>query len=148
MGGVGYNQQLSEQRASTVREFLMRQGVKPDSIESRGFGMIQPVASNSTATGRQLNRRVDLVVTGEAIGSSAGAIHQAPPVGTRSAVPGQTPPPNLPAGNTANPMPSTPTQNTPGTPINKQLSTAAPARMIVTLSQRSAGPEKTWRRQQ
>ena len=118
VGGVGYNQQLSEQRASTVREFLMRQGVKPDSIESRGFGMTQPVASNSTATGRQLNRRVDLVVTGEAIGSSAGAIHQAPPVGTRGAVPGQTPPPNLPAGNTANPMPSTPTQNTPGTPIN------------------------------
>jgi outer membrane protein OmpA-like peptidoglycan-associated protein len=73
VGGVEYNQQLSEKRAAAVREFLVQQGVKSTDIESRGFGMDQPVATNATATGRQLNRRVDLVVTGQAIGTTAGA---------------------------------------------------------------------------
>ena len=79
VGGVEYNQQLSEQRANSVREFLTKQGVRPENIQSRGFGMTQPVASNSTATGRQLNRRVDLVVTGKANGSAAAITGQQQP---------------------------------------------------------------------
>ncbi len=63
VGGVDFNQQLSEKRAAAVRDFLVQQGVKSTDIESRGFGMDQPVATNATATGRQLNRRVDLVVS-------------------------------------------------------------------------------------
>jgi outer membrane protein OmpA-like peptidoglycan-associated protein len=73
VGGVEYNQLLSEQRADTVRDFLRQQGVKQENVDSRGYGMSHPVASNSTASGRQLNRRVDLVVTGEAIGTTVGA---------------------------------------------------------------------------
>ena len=84
IGGAGFNQQLSEQRASSVRNFLVEQGVRPETIESRGLGMSEPVVSNSTVAGRQLNRRVDLVVSGQAIGTT-GALQQ--PVG-RSSQPG------------------------------------------------------------
>lgn len=69
VGGDEYNQQLSERRASSVRDFLVQQGVPTASVSSRGFGKTQPVSSNETAAGRQQNRRVELVVTGEAIGT-------------------------------------------------------------------------------
>ena len=69
VGGDEFNQRLSEQRAGSVRDFLAEQGVPASSITARGFGKTQPVASNETAEGRQRNRRVELVVTGEAIGT-------------------------------------------------------------------------------
>jgi outer membrane protein OmpA-like peptidoglycan-associated protein len=68
--GVGsdeYNQELSENRASTVRSFLIDQGVPASAVTAQGFGKTQPVASNDTAEGRQKNRRVELVVSGDAI---------------------------------------------------------------------------------
>jgi len=71
VGGDEYNQGLSEQRADSVRDFLVQQGVPAASISGRGFGKTQPVASNETTEGRQQNRRVELVVTGEAIGATA-----------------------------------------------------------------------------
>jgi outer membrane protein OmpA-like peptidoglycan-associated protein len=71
VGGDEYNQQLSENRAAAVRDYLTQQGVSRDAISSAGFGKTQPVASNDTAAGRQQNRRVDLVVSGEAIGTTA-----------------------------------------------------------------------------
>ncbi len=70
VGGDEYNQQLSERRATSVRDFLVQQGVPSTAITARGFGKMQPVASNETAAGRQQNRRVELVVAGEAIGDS------------------------------------------------------------------------------
>src|SRR6266850_1430851 len=73
VGGDDFNQQLSERRADSVREFLAEQGVAPSSITARGFGKTQPVASNDTAEGRQRNRRVELVVNGDAIGGTASA---------------------------------------------------------------------------
>jgi outer membrane protein OmpA-like peptidoglycan-associated protein len=73
VGTAEYNQSLSEQRASSVRDFLVQQGVPAASATSRGFGKTQPVATNDTAEGRQKNRRVELVVSGEAIGGSAPA---------------------------------------------------------------------------
>src|SRR5437667_294420 len=73
VGGDEFNQQLSERRAGSVREFLAEQGVSPSSITARGFGKTQPVASNETAAGRQRNRRVELVVNGDAIGNTATA---------------------------------------------------------------------------
>ncbi len=73
VGGDEFNQQLSERRAGSVREFLAEQGVSPSSITARGFGKTQPVASNETAEGRQRNRRVELVVNGDAIGNAATA---------------------------------------------------------------------------
>ncbi len=76
VGGDAYNQRLSEQRAASVRDYLVSQGVSPDSITARGFGKTRPVASNETAAGRQTNRRVELVVSGELIGASVGQTKQ------------------------------------------------------------------------
>lgn len=71
-GGDKLNQNLSEQRAAKVRTYLIEQGLSGDSITSKGFGKTMPVADNSTAAGRQLNRRVEIIVSGEAIGSKIG----------------------------------------------------------------------------
>ena len=72
VGGDDYNQQLSEQRGGSVRDYLTEQGMAPASVTSRGFGKTQPVASNDTAQGRQQNRRVELVISGEIIGTEIG----------------------------------------------------------------------------
>ncbi len=69
VGSDEYNQKLSEHRASSVRDYLVSQGLDSSSITSRGFGESQPVASNDTAAGRQQNRRVELVVSGDIIGT-------------------------------------------------------------------------------
>ena len=69
VGTEEYNQELSERRAGTVRDFLVEQGVSRDSVSARGFGKSMPVATNDTATGRQQNRRVEMVVSGEIIGA-------------------------------------------------------------------------------
>jgi outer membrane protein OmpA-like peptidoglycan-associated protein len=71
VGSDEYNQQLSDRRAGSVREFLVQQGVATGSVTAIGFGKMEPVASNDTAEGRQLNRRVELVVNGADIGSTA-----------------------------------------------------------------------------
>lgn len=67
LGGDQFNQTLSEERARSVRDYLAAQGVPPESISARGFGKTNPVASNDSAQGRQQNRRVELVVSGDAI---------------------------------------------------------------------------------
>ena len=66
--GTGpFNAKLSENRAQAVRDFLVSQGVPSEAIISRGFGQDHPIASNDTEAGRQENRRVELVVSGEGI---------------------------------------------------------------------------------
>lgn len=69
VGSEEFNQKLSEQRASAVRDYLVGSGVSTDNVTARGFGKMQPVASNDTAEGRQRNRRVELVVSGDIIGT-------------------------------------------------------------------------------
>jgi outer membrane protein OmpA-like peptidoglycan-associated protein len=73
VGGDDMNQTLSENRASSVRDYLVQQGVLTNSVSSRGFGNTMPVASNDNSSGRQQNRRVELLVSGEAIGQPANA---------------------------------------------------------------------------
>jgi outer membrane protein OmpA-like peptidoglycan-associated protein len=73
VGGDEYNQRLSEQRGETVRDYLTQEGMAASSVTTRGFGKTQPVASNNTAEGRQQNRRVELVISGEVIGTSITA---------------------------------------------------------------------------
>ncbi|WP_275951538.1 OmpA family protein [Granulicella sp. dw_53] len=68
VGGDDYNQKLSENRASAVRDFLVSQGVQMNNISAAGYGKNNPVADNGSATGRAQNRRVQLVVSGDAIG--------------------------------------------------------------------------------
>jgi outer membrane protein OmpA-like peptidoglycan-associated protein len=73
VGGDAYNQQLSEDRAGSVRDYLATEGIPAASMTARGFGKSQPVTSNDSAAGRQQNRRVELVVSGEVIGNAIGA---------------------------------------------------------------------------
>lgn len=71
-GSQAFNQALSEKRAESVRDYLVQQGVNANSITAIGMGESNPVASNSTAAGRQKNRRVDIIVSGEVIGAAIG----------------------------------------------------------------------------
>jgi outer membrane protein OmpA-like peptidoglycan-associated protein len=71
-GSDEFNQTLSEKRAEAVRGYLIEQGLTQDSVTSQGFGKSNPVAENSTAAGRQQNRRVEIVVSGEVIGVRIG----------------------------------------------------------------------------
>jgi outer membrane protein OmpA-like peptidoglycan-associated protein len=70
-GSDEYNMRLSENRAGSVRDFLVLQGIDASSISTRGFGESRPVTTNVTAAGRQGNRRVEMVVSGDAIGKTA-----------------------------------------------------------------------------
>ena len=68
VGSDQLNQTLSEKRANAVRDFLVQQGLPTTAISTRGFGKTVPVASNDTAAGRQQNRRVEMIVSGDVIG--------------------------------------------------------------------------------
>ena len=71
-GSAEINQTLSGQRANAVRDYLVKQGLNAGSLSAQGLGMNNPVADNSTAAGRQKNRRVEIVVSGEIIGTQIG----------------------------------------------------------------------------
>jgi outer membrane protein OmpA-like peptidoglycan-associated protein len=71
VGGDEMNQKLSENRAGSVRDYLVQQGVTTNSVSAKGFGNTLPVATNDNSAGRQQNRRVELLVSGEAIGNPA-----------------------------------------------------------------------------
>ena len=80
VGSDAMNQQLSEQRADSVRDYLAEEKIPAASMTSQGFGKTQPVASNDTAEGRQQNRRVELVVSGEVIGTTVGVVSEVLPL--------------------------------------------------------------------
>jgi outer membrane protein OmpA-like peptidoglycan-associated protein len=73
VGGDAMNQTLSENRAGSVRDYLVNQGVATNSVSAKGFGNTLPVATNDNSNGRQQNRRVELLVSGEAIGNPVNA---------------------------------------------------------------------------
>jgi len=73
VGSEDYNQRLSENRAASVRTYLVDSGIASNAVGTAGFGETMPVASNDTPTGRQQNRRVELIVSGESIGTTASA---------------------------------------------------------------------------
>jgi outer membrane protein OmpA-like peptidoglycan-associated protein len=77
VGGDDYNQKLSEDRGTAVRDYLTHAGIPENSVTARGFGKTQPVVSNDTAAGRQQNRRVEMVVSGEIIGGQIGSADRA-----------------------------------------------------------------------
>ena len=70
VGSEDTNQALSERRAEAVKDYLVKQGVPAPSITARGFGESRAVASNDTPEGRQRNRRVEVIVSGEMIGTT------------------------------------------------------------------------------
>jgi outer membrane protein OmpA-like peptidoglycan-associated protein len=73
VGGDDYNMKLSEDRANSVRAYLVSQGLDSGIVTAQGFGKARPVADNSTAAGRQQNRRVEMVVAGDVLGTNASA---------------------------------------------------------------------------
>ena len=78
IGTEAFNQQLSEKRAEGVRSYLTQQGIPEASTTATGFGKTRPIASNDTSQGRQQNRRVELVVSGEVIGSKIVSLNPQP----------------------------------------------------------------------
>ncbi|MCX6612848.1 MAG: OmpA family protein [Acidobacteria bacterium] len=72
VGSDSYNQTLSEKRGDAVREYLAREGMATSSLTSKGFGESKPAASNDNASGRQQNRRVEIVISGDLIGTQIG----------------------------------------------------------------------------
>jgi len=69
IGSEEFNQKLSEQRADTVRGYLIEQGLNGDMITAMGFGKTMPAVPNTSGVNRQKNRRVEMVVSGEIIGT-------------------------------------------------------------------------------
>jgi len=82
IGSDDFNQSLSEKRAATVRDYLLDANVPITNVVARGFGKTRPIAANDTATGRKLNRRVEMIVSGDVIGNVVGAKSGAPPATT------------------------------------------------------------------
>jgi len=74
VGGDAMNQTLSENRAGSVRDYLVQEGVANNSVSAKGFGNSLPVATNDNSAGRQQNRRVELLVSGEAIGNPVNPV--------------------------------------------------------------------------
>jgi len=72
VGTDSYNQNLSEKRGDSVREYMVREGMATASLTSKGFGESRPTASNDKASGRQQNRRVEIVISGDLIGTQIG----------------------------------------------------------------------------
>ncbi len=89
VGTEEYNQDLSVKRAEGVRTYLTGQGVPAASTSAAGFGKTRPIASNDTADGRQQNRRVELVVSGEVIGTKIVSLKIVPVVGSPLPLPRQ-----------------------------------------------------------
>jgi outer membrane protein OmpA-like peptidoglycan-associated protein len=77
-GSDDFNMKLSENRANAVRDFLVAQGIPSDGVSAQGLGKENPVADNGTSAGRQMNRRVELVVSGEILGTRLSTIHTGP----------------------------------------------------------------------
>ena len=91
VGTDEFNMELSGRRADAVRDYLAQEGVAASTMTAKGFGKTQPVASNDTPEGRQRNRRVELVVNGDAIGASASAGAAGSPSSSGTAAPGANP---------------------------------------------------------
>ncbi len=96
IGSDEYNQKLSEQRADGVRDYLVSQSVQNNNVTATGYGKSDPIADNSSNTGRAQNRRVELVVSGDAIG-----IQQAAPGAQSQTAPQPAPQPAQPTDNRA-----------------------------------------------
>jgi len=95
-GGDEFNQRLSEKRAATVRDYLVDSGVSINSVFARGLGKANPIADNSTAAGRKLNRRVEMIVSGDVIGDMVGTQAESTPAASPIASPMNQPAPASP----------------------------------------------------
>jgi outer membrane protein OmpA-like peptidoglycan-associated protein len=72
IGSDEYNQTLSDKRAEAVRDYIVTSGVSVNNVAAHGMGKADPIADNGTAAGRKLNRRVEMIVSGDVIGNQSG----------------------------------------------------------------------------
>jgi outer membrane protein OmpA-like peptidoglycan-associated protein len=79
VGSDEFNRRLSEKRATTVRDYLVDAGVPGSNVSARGFGKTRPIADNSSASGRKLNRRVEMIISGDVIGATIGTSAEVTP---------------------------------------------------------------------
>lgn len=115
VGSEGYNQKLSEQRADTVQQFVVAQGVPAPNVSAIGYGLANPVADNKSAAGRAQNRRVEMVVSGPSIGIP----NQSAPAQTTGAANSYVAPRDVaPADRPEPPRDTTPRETAPATPAN------------------------------
>jgi outer membrane protein OmpA-like peptidoglycan-associated protein len=153
LGSHEHNDELSAARARSVMAYLIKRGIAPNRVESKGFGKRKPIADNQTAEGRQKNRRVEFHIrmskgpdapagttpattpAGTPPAGTAPGTPPAAPGATPPAAPGTTPAPAVPPGTTPAPAPSpaTPGGTTPaptgktGAPTPAPTGSAAPA---------------------
>jgi outer membrane protein OmpA-like peptidoglycan-associated protein len=120
-GTPQYNMTLSDKRAKAVRDFLVGQGVGTDAVMTKGFGESNPVASNATPAGRQQNRRVELVVSGTAIGSNTGIQGAGTTPASTGGVSGAT------QSNSASPAPATSAPSSISTPTGTSGTQTTPS---------------------
>jgi outer membrane protein OmpA-like peptidoglycan-associated protein len=95
-GSDEFNQRLSEKRAATVRDYLVDSGIPINNVYARGLGKANPIADNTTAAGRKLNRRVEMIVSGDVIGDVMANQAQSTPPGSTSVAPPATQPATAP----------------------------------------------------
>lgn len=107
-GSMQFNQKLSDERADAVRDFLINQGIDPANITAQGYGESDPVATNATPQGRKLNRRVELVISGEVIGVKVGVPPNQDSTSTGQMPPGQGQSQNQAPSNGLPPQPQRP----------------------------------------
>jgi outer membrane protein OmpA-like peptidoglycan-associated protein len=96
IGSDAFNQRLSEKRAATVRDYLVDANVPINNVFARGMGKVNPIADNSTAAGRKLNRRVEMIVSGDVIGDVVGTKADQKPVSPNSTTENSAPSANPP----------------------------------------------------
>ena len=96
IGSQEFNQRLSEKRAGSVRDYLVDAGVPVNNTLARGMGMSNPIADNATSAGRKLNRRVEMIISGDAIGNLMGGSATPGTAAADPATPSPVPAPSAP----------------------------------------------------
>ncbi|MGH9564851.1 MAG: OmpA family protein [Candidatus Angelobacter sp.] len=140
-GTPEYNQTLSDKRAETVKTFLVSQGVASDAVTTKGYGESNPVASNSNAAGRQMNRRVELVVSGAAIGGNVASGTSNPQRQNNGTFAPAAP--SAPVNGAAAPAPNAQEPGAPSSPGTISSPANAPAPAAPTNSNTTATPADT-----
>jgi outer membrane protein OmpA-like peptidoglycan-associated protein len=134
VGGDEYNQRLSEQRAMTVRDYLVQQGINMNNVTAQGLGKGNPVASNATPAGRQQNRRVELVVNGEPIDVNASVTPSGQPASLASGTEASAPAANAGTNSGSSNLPQS-DQGAPTRPSSGNQPNAAPVQTPGTTAQ-------------
>ena len=145
-GAKDYNTQLSQKRADAVRDYLVSVGIVPETISSQGLGDADPVGDNTTSAGRQQNRRVELVISGDLIGTAVAVVQPQAPPATPMETPSQPPaaPPTVQTVAASDASTARATSDAGGNPFSLQdivnrVGVIADGRLATAISRRGIG---------